>query len=141
MAKKTKGKRTAVVSYGKRLAQDEYVQEQLRNATAGLREAYGRARRQSGRTAEDKKFYASLGEAASSVSKAANRLRRKPEPKKRGRKIAAAAVAGGAGLLLIRRRKAKSDVSRDSGGGPIGDSAAEPQRNSLTGSGGGSASS
>src|SRR5436190_9292659 len=112
MAKKAKEKR-AVVPYAKRLAQDEYVQEHLRNATEGLREAYGRARSKGRRTTEDKKFYANLGEAASSISKAANRLRRKPEPKRRGRKVAAAAVAGGAGLLLIRRRKAKSDVPHD----------------------------
>jgi len=113
------------VPYAKRLAQDEYVQEHLRNATEGLREAYGRARSKGRRTTEDKKFYANLGEAASSISKAANRLRRKPEPKRRGRKVAAAAVAGGAGLLLIRRRKAKSDVPHDFGDGPLSDPAAD----------------
>jgi ferric-dicitrate binding protein FerR (iron transport regulator) len=134
MARKTKQSKS-VLPYIQGMARDEYVQEQLRHAASRLREAYGRARRQGGDAAEDKKLYANLGEAAASIRKAASRLQRKPEPKRRGRKIAVAAAAGGAGVLLIRRRKAKSDGSPDLGV-PLDDSGAASPEIGPEGAGG-----
>jgi ferric-dicitrate binding protein FerR (iron transport regulator) len=103
MAKKTK----KAAPYLQRLAEDEYVQEQLRNAARRLREAYDRTRRERGRAAEDKKVYDNVREAAISIRRAGARLRRKPEPKRRGRKLALVAVAGGTAVLISRSRKAK----------------------------------
>ena len=103
MAKKTKKAKSAV-PYVQRIAQDDYLQGQLRNASARLRDAYTRTRRQRGRAVEDKKLYANLREAATSIRNEATRLQRKPEPKRRGRKVAAVAVAGGGTALLWRRR-------------------------------------
>jgi len=61
-------------------------------------------RRKRGRAVEDKKLYANLREAATSLRKAGSRLQRKPEPKRRGRKVAAAAVAASGAALLWRRK-------------------------------------
>jgi hypothetical protein len=107
MARKRKQAQSAL--YVQRLAEDEYVQEQLRNAAARLNEAYRRVGRKRGRAAEDKKVYANVREAATSIRRAASRLQRKPAPKRRGRKVAlAAAAAGGAAFVASRRRKARS---------------------------------
>jgi len=117
MAKKTKQAKSAI-PYVRRLAEDEYIQAQLRNAAGRLRDAYVRTRRQRGRAAEDKKLYDNLRDAATSMRKAASRLQRKRQPKRRGRKIAAVAAAGGGAALLIRRRsKGQSDLPPDPGGG------------------------
>ena len=130
MAKKTKKGKSAA-PYVRRLAQDEYVQEQLRNAVGRLGEAYTRVRRERGRAAEDKKLYANLREAATSIRKAGRRLQRKPEPRRRGRKLAVAAVVGGAAVILRRRRKAKSGLPGNEGGAGTGsagwDAGAHPQ--------------
>src|SRR3954468_6029645 len=98
MARKTK-KANSAVPYVQRLAQDEYVQGQLRNAAERLSDAYERGRRKRGRAVEDKKFYRRVGGAAPSIRKATRRLQSKPKPKRRGRKIALAAAAGGAAIV------------------------------------------
>jgi len=103
MAKKTK-KAKSTIPYLQRLAEDDYIQGQLRNAAARLREASSRVRRKRGRAVEDKKLYANLSEAATSIRKAASRLQRKPKPKRRGRKVAATAVAASGAVLLWRRK-------------------------------------
>jgi len=103
MAKKTKQAKSAI-PYLQRLAEDDYIQGHLRNAAGRLREASARARRKRGRAVEDKKLYANLSEAATSIRKAASRLQRKPKPKRRGRKVAAAAVAASGAALLWRRK-------------------------------------
>jgi ferric-dicitrate binding protein FerR (iron transport regulator) len=131
MAKKSKQAKSAI-PYVRRLAEDDYVQAQLRNATSRLRAAYVRTRQRRGRAVEDKKLYDNLREAATSMRKAASRLQRKPQPKRRGRKIAAVAITGGGAALLLRRRsKGQPDFSVDRGaasydtvGGPPGDGAA-----------------
>jgi ferric-dicitrate binding protein FerR (iron transport regulator) len=121
MAKKSKQAKSAS-PYVRRLAEDEYVQAQLRNAAGRLREATARARRKRGRAAEDKRLYDNLREAATSMRKAASRLQRKPEPKRRGRKIAAVAVTGGAAALLLRRRsQGQSEFPAERGGGSYDD--------------------
>ena len=115
MAKKSRQAKSAL-PYVQRLAEDDYIQGQLRNAAGRLREAYLRTRRQRGRAAEDKKLYDNLREAATSMRKAASRLQRKPQPKRRGPKIAAVAVTGGGAALLVRRRqKAQADYAGDFG--------------------------
>src|SRR5436190_1425736 len=111
MAKKTKRAKSAV-PYVQSLAQDDYLQAQLRNASDRLRDAYTRTRRQRGRAVEDKKLYANLREAATAIRNAATRLKRRPEPKRRGRKVAAVALVGGGTVLLWRRRgKSQADYA------------------------------
>jgi ferric-dicitrate binding protein FerR (iron transport regulator) len=70
-----------------------------------------------GKAAEDKQLYANLRQAAISARNASRALRRKPEPKRRGRKfIAVAALAGGIAVLVSQRAKVKSVFSRDVAG-------------------------
>jgi hypothetical protein len=104
--KDAKKKAASSVPYIQRLLEDEYVQEQLRNAASGLRAVYRRASRRGGQAAEDKRLYGNLRQAATSIRKATLALQRpKPEPKRRGRKIATAALAAGGGALLIFKRR------------------------------------
>jgi ferric-dicitrate binding protein FerR (iron transport regulator) len=107
MAKTKKAK--AAVPYARRLLEDEYVQEQLRNAAGGLRTAYERARRERGKAAEDKHLYSNLRHAATSIRNAATALQRPkpaPKPKRRARKVAILVLAvGGCALLTIRLQK------------------------------------
>jgi hypothetical protein len=101
-----KTKAQSAATYIERLLEDEYVQEQLRNAAVGLRQAYQRTQSKGGRAAEDKKVYDNLRHAATSMRRAATSLHRpKPQPKKRPiGKLAAAAVAVGGGAYLIAKR-------------------------------------
>jgi hypothetical protein len=70
-----------------------------------------------GKAAGDKQLYANLRQAAISARNASRALRRKPEPKRRGRKfIAVAALAGGIAVLVSQRAKVKSVFSRDVAG-------------------------
>jgi ferric-dicitrate binding protein FerR (iron transport regulator) len=96
--------------YLRGLADDEYVHDQIRNAIDGLASASKRISRKRGKAAEDKKLYANLRHAATSVRNASRALqRRKPEPKRRGRKvIAVAAVGGGIAVLISQRDRLKS---------------------------------
>jgi ferric-dicitrate binding protein FerR (iron transport regulator) len=99
MANDNKAK--SALPYARRLLEDEYVQEQLRNAAGGLRAAYGRVRKQRAQATEDKRLYGHLREAATSIRNAATALQRpKPEPKRRLRKVAVLAGAVGASALL-----------------------------------------
>jgi hypothetical protein len=69
------------------------------------------------KAAEDKQLYANLRQAAISARNASRALRRKPEPKRRGRKfIAVAALAGGIAVLVSQRAKVKSVFSRAAAG-------------------------
>src|SRR4030081_101189 len=103
----------SAIPYIERLVDDEYVQEQLRNAASGLRVAYKRARSQRAQAAEDKRLYGKLRHAATSIRKAVTALQRpKPQPKHRIRKIASASLSAGGGALLIltlRRSQSKSE--------------------------------
>jgi hypothetical protein len=72
-----------------------------------------------GKAAEDKQLYANLRQAAISARNASRALRRKPEPKRRGRKliaVAVAALAGGIAVLVSQRAKVKSVFSRAAAG-------------------------
>jgi hypothetical protein len=101
MAKTAKVKRT--LPYLQRLVQDEYVQDQLREAAVGLRKAYGRAASKRTQAPDDKKLYGSLRRAATSIRNATVALRRpEPPPKRRGRKLLIITVAAGAAAMLTR---------------------------------------
>ncbi|HKO28528.1 MAG TPA: hypothetical protein VJU80_13800 [Solirubrobacteraceae bacterium] len=102
MAKSNNAK--SAVPYARRLLEDEYVQEQLRNAVGGLRAAYDRARKQRAKATEDKRLYGHVREAATSIRNAATALQRpKPKPKRRLRKVAVLAGAIGASALLTMK--------------------------------------
>lgn len=93
----------SVASSAQRTLRDEYVQDQLQQAAVRLRQAYTRARRQPKTQAvEDKKIYGLVRQAATSLRDAGVAAqRKKPEPKRRGRKILLiAALAGGAAIAL-----------------------------------------
>src|SRR5215216_1124476 len=115
-------KRESAITYARRVADDDYVQAQLRNAVAGLRQAYGRASRQRGKAAEDKKLYGHLRESATSIRRAALALQRKrPEPRRRGRKLVLVALAGGGAAVVMSeggRAKIRAVLSSDSGPKP-----------------------
>jgi hypothetical protein len=122
MAKTERAKQA--LPYLRGLADDEYVQEQVRNALDGLASVSRRIARKRGRAAEDKKLYDNLRQAATSVRNASHALqRRKAEPKRRGRRIiAAVAVGGGVAVLISQRERIKSafgdDGAGDTGAGP-----------------------
>ena len=98
--------------YLRALADDEYVQDQIRHALDGLASASRRIARKRGKAAEDKKLYANLRQAATSVRNASQALKRqKPKPKRRGRKvIAVAAIGGGIALLISQQDRLKSTL-------------------------------
>ena len=101
---KTQQANAALLSLG-RLADDAYAHEQIREAIDGLGSASQRIVRKRGRAAEDRKLYANLGQAATSLRNATRALqRRKPEPTRRGRKIIAVVALGGAIALVISQR-------------------------------------
>jgi ferric-dicitrate binding protein FerR (iron transport regulator) len=100
--------------------EDEYVQEQLRNAVLGLRTAYGRARKERGKATEDKHLYGNLRHAATSLRNAATAIQRpKAKPKRRLRKVMVLALsAGGCVWLTTRLQKEQSSTSRPATGTP-----------------------
>jgi hypothetical protein len=94
-----------------RLLRDEEVQGHLRSAATRLQEAGARvnARRPS-KAVEDKKVYAKVREALTSLTKAARSLRSEPEPKRRGRKLLLLAAVVGAVAFAIKKR---SDAAKE----------------------------
>jgi ferric-dicitrate binding protein FerR (iron transport regulator) len=110
-------KTESALPYLQRLLEDEFVQEQLRNAALGVRGAYGRARRKRSQAADDKLLYRNVRKAATSVRNAASALRRPepPPPKRRLRKVVGVALAiGGCVWLTVRLQKLQSQGSGDS---------------------------
>jgi hypothetical protein len=99
----------------RRLADDAYAHEQIREAIDGLASASQRIVRKRGKAAEDKKLYANLGQAATSIRNATRALqRRKPEPTRRGRKIiAVVALWGVIALVISQRDRLKSAFAGD----------------------------
>src|SRR5437870_12531215 len=85
------------------LVQDEYVQEQLREAADELRGAYSRVAAKRSKAADDKKLYSNVRRAAASVRNATAALRKQePPPKRRGRKLLVLALTGAGAALLAK---------------------------------------
>jgi ferric-dicitrate binding protein FerR (iron transport regulator) len=118
MAKPERAKQAR--AYLRGLADDEYVQEQIRTALGGLASASRRIARERGKAAEDKKLYDNLRQAATAVRNASRALRRKkPKPKRHGRKIiAVAAMAGGIAVLISQKDRLKSIFGGDDASQP-----------------------
>jgi hypothetical protein len=125
---KTKSKGVqAAVPYIRRAVEDEYAQEQFRNAAARLRDVYGRVSRQQAAAAEDKGLYRSLKAAAVSLRRAVGRIEEPPPPRHtlRNGLVIGGVAAGGAVLAVVRRRrKAKREMLVEPVGYPT--SVAEP---------------
>jgi hypothetical protein len=72
--------------YVQRLLQDEYVQDQIGEAISGVRRSAARAQgRSAGEALEDPRLRAQLSSTVGSLTEAARRLGRPPEPPKRHR--------------------------------------------------------
>jgi|SRR5215211_7274030 len=104
MARSRKKKSAAI--YAKRLADDQYVHEQLREAAGRLQGAYARVSRKRGKAAEDKEVWDHLRQGAGSIRKATLAVRGgRPEPKRRGRKLLVVALAGGGAAVVLNQRR------------------------------------
>ena len=118
MAKPERAKQA--LPYLRALADDEYVQQQIRSGLDGLASASRRIARKRGKAAEDKKLYDNLRQAATAVRNASGALqRRKTKPKRQGRKIiAVAAMAGGIAVLISQKDRLKSTFGGDDASQP-----------------------
>jgi ferric-dicitrate binding protein FerR (iron transport regulator) len=102
MAKTSKAK--SAVPYARRLIEDKYVQEQIRNAASGVRGAYDRARKQGSQATDDKRLYGHLRQTAASIQRAMTALQQpKPKPKRRVRKLVILGAAVGACIWLTMK--------------------------------------
>ena len=84
-----------------RLLENQYAQENLREAVENLRRAYQRASKRRVKPAEDKKLHQQVREAALSLTEAAKALksgRQKPK-KRRGRRLLILLGLGAAGVV------------------------------------------
>lgn len=103
------GRAKAALPYLQRVLEDEFAQEQLRNAVGGMRAAYVRARTQRSQAAGDKALYSNLRQAATSIRNAAVALQRPEPPKRRMRKAAGFGLGlGGCVLLTMKLQKLQS---------------------------------
>jgi hypothetical protein len=112
-AKKVKKAKKAT-PYLRRLVEDERVHGHMRDAAAGIQQAYGRVSRKGGRATEDQKLYDHVREAATSARRAVVAVRTPPEPTHRGRKLVLIGLAGGGvayGLKRARRGKLEAELS------------------------------
>jgi hypothetical protein len=105
----------AAMPYLRQVLEDDYVQAELRSAAEGLRVIYERTRKEKAKATEDKRVYANLRRAATSIRNVAGALKH-PEPppeKRRGRNLAIFAIAGGGcALLTIKLQKQYAATSR-----------------------------
>jgi chemotaxis response regulator CheB len=88
-----------------RLLENQYAQENLREAAEGLRTAYRRASKRRVKPAEDKKLHEQVRSAAASISEAASAVRDgRRKPKRRVGKrllIVVGVAAGGAAAVAV----------------------------------------
>ena len=115
--------------YVRRLLEDERVHDQLSDAAAKLRKAYRRAdrKKKGGKAAEDKKLYAHLRGAATSLRGAVLALQRKPpEPRHRGRRLLAVGTLTGATVLLAKWASASTNGRSAASTPSVGPVAAGP---------------
>jgi ferric-dicitrate binding protein FerR (iron transport regulator) len=130
MAKTEKAK--SVLPYLQRLLEDEYVQEQVREAAVGLRHAYGRAATRREQAPEDKKLYDHLRQAATSIRDAAKALREpEPPPKRRARKVLIIGLAAGGAVLLTRLGRHQQNADSSSRTGDQTEAARPPGNGSV----------
>jgi hypothetical protein len=126
MANKAKQTKSAI-RHLQRVAEDEYVQNQLRTAATRLREVYGRATRQGAKAAEDKKLYAKIREAATSIRRAAGAVQEPPPKAKHRRRraslLGAAAVAAAA---FAKKRRSQADLPSEPAEARADEPAPEP---------------
>jgi hypothetical protein len=101
----------STLPYIQRAFEDEFVQEQVRDAVSSARAAYLRARKQRSEAVADKRLYRLVRHAAAAAQNATTALR-PPKPKRRSRNvvIVTAAMAATA-LLTIRLQRARSESS------------------------------
>jgi hypothetical protein len=119
-----------------RLLENQYAQENLREAVENLRGAYRRASKRRVKPAEDKKLRQQVREAAASLTEAAKALHSgRQKPKKRwGRRLLILLGLGAAGMAaalaasedLRNKVLGESSVMRQSGDGAS--AAASPDR-------------
>jgi hypothetical protein len=96
----------------RRLLEDDYVHEQIGEASAGVRGAYRRARRLPPEQAvADKALYDRLRRAATGATNAARGALAKPEPEKpkRGSKLLALIVLGATVAVVVWASKRDSE--------------------------------
>jgi ferric-dicitrate binding protein FerR (iron transport regulator) len=106
--------------YIQRALEDEFVQEQLRDAVSGARAAYLRARKRRSQAVEDKRLYRSLRQAATAIRNATSALqppKRPPKRRRRNAMVVAAAITATA-LLTIKLQKAQSHSPEEAGASP-----------------------
>jgi hypothetical protein len=96
-----------VIPSAPRLIEDQYADEQVRNAVVRLRDVYQRVSRQQADVAADRKLYRSLREAATSIRNVVRRGEEPPPPKRTGRKVLIAGVSTGVVALVVRRRRGR----------------------------------
>jgi hypothetical protein len=105
----------SALPYLRQVLEDDYVQAELRSAAEGLRVIYERTRKEKAKATEDKRVYASLRRAVTSIRNVAGALKHpEPPPKKRwGRNLAIVAIAGGGcALLTMKLQKQYAATSR-----------------------------
>src|SRR3954454_7577900 len=100
---------TAVI---RRLLEDDYIHEQLADASAGVRGAYRRARRLPPEKAvQDKQLYERLRSAATGITQAGRHALGQPQPEpKRGKKVLAVIVPGATVALVVWAAKRDSEA-------------------------------
>jgi ferric-dicitrate binding protein FerR (iron transport regulator) len=108
-------KAKSALPYLTQLLEDDFIQSELRHAAQGLRAVYERTREEPAKATEDKRVYANLRRAATSIRNAATALQRpKPQPKKRpiGKIATLAFAAGGCVLLTLKLQKQYANANR-----------------------------
>jgi hypothetical protein len=100
---------TAVI---RRLLEDDYIHEQLAEASAGVRGAYRRVRSLPPEKAvQDKALYDRLRRAATGVTQAGRRALGRPEPKpKRGSRLLALTVLGATVAVVVWAARRDSEA-------------------------------
>jgi hypothetical protein len=86
MAKRKQATR-ATLPYLRRIAEDESAQNHFADAFTQLREVYSRSRREGIKATEDKKLYAKVRQAATSIRRGVSAVEEPPQPKWRERKL------------------------------------------------------
>jgi hypothetical protein len=111
-----KSKAKSVRPYVEQLLEDEFVQEQLRDALSAARAAYARARTQRIQVVEDKGAYRNLRQAATALRRASQALGPvEPQPKHGGRKFAMFMLGVAAtAVVTIKLQKRYSEERADS---------------------------